>query len=88
MPIALAGISVRAAAILGATLLAACATVPDDEIDRDHLVERSRAAVEAFRQADPSLEHFFENSAGWAAFPSIRRNCSCPGGPSRHRRSP
>jgi len=40
--------------VLSTALLSACATVAGDEMDRRHLRERAHAAVERFREADPS----------------------------------
>ena len=53
-------------------LITGCATVPGSDLDREQLCERAAAALQQFRQADPSLEtRFFDSAAGWAVFPSV-----------------
>lgn len=53
-------------------LITGCATVPGSDLDREQLRERAAAALQQFRQADPSLEtRFFDSAAGWAVFPSV-----------------
>jgi lipid-binding SYLF domain-containing protein len=71
------------ALVAGAALLitGGCATVPGSDIDREHLRERAGAALQAFRDADPSLENsFFESAAGWAVFPSVGKGGAGYGG--------
>ncbi len=44
------------------------------------LVREANAAVEAFRQADPTLSQFFNGAAGYAVFPSIGKGAIGIGG--------
>lgn len=58
-----------------------CATVPGNSLDREHLRERAAAAIERFKQADPSLtDSFFDSAAGWAVFPSVGKGGAGYGG--------
>jgi lipid-binding SYLF domain-containing protein len=69
------------AAALVALAIAGCSTVPGNELDREHLRERAAAALQSFRDADPSLEQsFFQSAAGWAVFPSVGKGGAGYGG--------
>jgi lipid-binding SYLF domain-containing protein len=64
-----------------AVLVTGCATVPGSDFDREQLRERADAALQQFREADPSLEdRFFDSAAGWAVFPSVGKGGAGYGG--------
>jgi lipid-binding SYLF domain-containing protein len=60
--------------------LAACLALPAGARAADPTVKEAQNAVAAFRKADPSLEKFFEKSAGYAVFPNVAKGGLVIGG--------
>ncbi len=56
---------------IGAALLGGCSTVPRTETERRHLEQDADLVLERFKETDPSIDRFFNRSAGYAVFPSI-----------------
>lgn len=67
-------------ALLSGVLLPACSTSPEGQADRDDLVDQAELTASLFRRQDPSLEHFFDESVGYAVFPSIGKGGAIVGG--------
>lgn len=51
-----------------------------DNKDRAELIEKARAAIATFREADPSLETYFREAYGYAVFPSVKKGAAGIGG--------
>jgi len=51
--------------------LLGCSTAPSSAEDRQALVRRAEETVQRFREADPSMNEFFDNSVGYAVFPTV-----------------
>jgi len=60
--------------------LTACQTAPTTEVERERLIERADAAIESFREADPSMKAFFNRSEAWVVFPSVGKGGAGIGG--------
>jgi lipid-binding SYLF domain-containing protein len=69
---------VSSALLAGA--LAACSTTPQSETKREALSIDTKAFVERTRKTDPTLDKFFDNCVGYAAFPSIGKGGFIVGG--------
>jgi len=54
-------------------LVAGCSTAPKSQSDRDLLQKEAGLTIEKFKAADPGLQKFFTNAAGYAVFPSIAK---------------
>lgn len=69
--------TIRTAALaLAATAtiaLTACSTAPDSPEARASLVRSAEGTVDRFLEADPSLQEFFDESHGYAVFPSVAK---------------
>ena len=48
--------------------------------DPSAAVKKAEAAVALFKKTDPSIDKFFEKSAGWAVFPSVAKGAIGIGG--------
>lgn len=57
-----------------------CQTTPTSEADRASLQERAELAIDTFQERDPEMERFFDDSEGYAVFPSIGRGGAGVGG--------
>ena len=67
-------------AVLVAVLAMGCQTAPRTTADRQSLEERAELTVAAFQEEDPTIGRFFDDSAGYAVFPSIARGGAGVGG--------
>jgi lipid-binding SYLF domain-containing protein len=56
-----------------ALALAACGTEPNpgDSVDRQLLTDRTQAAINDFKRADPSIQRFFATAHAYVVFPKI-----------------
>jgi lipid-binding SYLF domain-containing protein len=61
-------------------LIAGCATVPKNRTDQAALKADTKATIEKFKARDPSIQWFFDNSRGYAVFPSIGKGAWWVGG--------
>src|SRR3954469_23341806 len=52
-------------------LLGGCATAPKTESGREDLRDESEVMLRSFERADPDLQDFLNNAAGYVVFPSI-----------------
>ena len=63
--------------VYGASLLlavlAGCSTAPKSQSDREMLEKEADLTIQKFKAADPDLQKFFDDSAGYAVFPSIMK---------------
>jgi lipid-binding SYLF domain-containing protein len=66
--------------ISAALLLSACSTAPKSEGAKLDLRNDAEATLTKFKTADPSLQEFFDNAAGWAVFPSVGKGAVGVGG--------
>jgi lipid-binding SYLF domain-containing protein len=57
-----------------------CATAPATEQARQDLEVLSEATIDTFRQTDPAIERFFNESHGYAVFPNIGKGAVAVGG--------
>jgi len=57
-----------------------CETTPRTAADRDQLQREADAAIAAFKRADPTMEAFFDESYGYAVFPSVGKGGAGVGG--------
>jgi len=55
------------------TVIGACSTAPKTSSEKTSLEERARMTVTRFKGQDPTLQRFFDNSAGYAVFPSVKK---------------
>jgi lipid-binding SYLF domain-containing protein len=60
--------------------MTACSTAPKTESDRARLVEQAHITIAAFKKNDESMEKFFDNSVGYAVFPSVGKGAVGVGG--------
>ncbi len=63
-----------------AMTLLACETSPQSASEKQWLEEKAAAAIERFKQADPSVTRFFEGAVAYAVFPSIGKGGAGLGG--------
>jgi lipid-binding SYLF domain-containing protein len=61
-------------------MLAGCATAPQSQADRDMLEKEANLTIEKFKKADPGLQQFYDNAAGYAVFPLINKGGWLVGG--------
>jgi lipid-binding SYLF domain-containing protein len=54
-------------------VLAGCSTAPKSQSDREMLQKEADLTIEKFKAADPDLQRFFDQSVGYAVFPSIAK---------------
>ncbi|HTL54676.1 MAG TPA: lipid-binding SYLF domain-containing protein [Candidatus Limnocylindrales bacterium] len=54
-------------------ILAGCSTAPKSQADREMLEKEADLTIQKFKAADPDLQKFFGNSAGYAVLPSITK---------------
>jgi lipid-binding SYLF domain-containing protein len=63
--------------VYGASLLLAiltgCSTAPKSQSEREMLVKEADLSIQKFKAADPDLQKFFDDSAGYAVFPAITK---------------
>lgn len=67
------------AAVCGG-LSVGCETSPKSESDRATLSSESAAAMDAFRNADPTLQGVLDKAVGWAVFPDVGKAGLIAGG--------
>ncbi len=68
------------AAVLAATALGACSSIPKSEAGRASLEQSARAATARFKARDPSMREFFDEGYGYAVFPSVGKGAIGVGG--------
>jgi len=61
-------------------LFCGCATAPEKPESRDVLDAQVKEAIAAFREQDPSIGRFFEQSAGYAVVPKVFKGAFLLGG--------
>jgi lipid-binding SYLF domain-containing protein len=54
-------------------ILAGCSTAPSSQSDRDMLEKESDLTIQKFKAADPDIQKFLDDAAGYAVFPSIMK---------------
>lgn len=59
------------AAAVGVGTLAGCSTAPKSEADKQTLAAEVQTALQAFKNADSSLQGFLDKSYGYAVFPDV-----------------
>jgi len=75
----------HAAALAVALFLTACASPGSGTAEqRDALLQESEAAKSRFRARDPGMARFFDESAGYAVFPSVGKGGLGVGGAYGH----
>jgi lipid-binding SYLF domain-containing protein len=81
VPVKYAPYAVLAAAlVLPAATLPGCETTPKDESEKATLSSESSAAMDSFRNADPSLQALLDKSVGWVIFPDVGKAGFIAGG--------
>lgn len=65
---------------LAGLFLIGCSTTPKSTSDRMELSNEVQVAVTRAKQEDPSLETFFDRSAGYAVFPTVGKGAVGVGG--------
>lgn len=66
--------------LFAAILASGCQTAPRTALDRDQLQREADAAIRAFKNADPTMDEFFDGSYGYAVFPSVGKGGAGVGG--------
>jgi lipid-binding SYLF domain-containing protein len=66
--------------VFGFCLVSGCATIPKTRSDQAALKADTQATIEKFKAHDPSIQWFFDNSRGYAVFPSIGKGAWWVGG--------
>ncbi len=66
--------------ILGSVLVVGCSSAPRTRTEVSILEEKAEVTVASIRRLDPSLDRFFEDSYGWAIFPTIGKGAIGVGG--------
>jgi lipid-binding SYLF domain-containing protein len=73
--------TLMAGAMLAASsILAACSTAPPTQADRQALLESADSRIRLYGALDPSMDQFFQNSHGYAVFPSVGSGAFIVGG--------
>jgi lipid-binding SYLF domain-containing protein len=67
-------------AAVAALLLTGCATAPKSTEGKAELTGKVQAAINRATKADPGLNKFFKEAAGYAAFPSVGKGAIGVGG--------
>lgn len=66
--------------MLGAVLTAGCSPVPKRAESKDVLDAQINEAITRFKEEDPGIRRFFDQSAGYAVFPSVFKGAFWVGG--------
>jgi lipid-binding SYLF domain-containing protein len=61
-------------------LLSGCSATPEKAIGREDLSSDVKEAIPYFRQKDPSIQKFFDGSAGYAVLPKVYKGAFWLGG--------
>ncbi|OHB65443.1 MAG: hypothetical protein A2Y77_09740 [Planctomycetes bacterium RBG_13_62_9] len=67
-------------AVAGSLFVVGCSTAPKSMEHQAALDTSVRSAIETARATDPGLQSFFDNSAGYAVFPSVGKGAFWVGG--------
>lgn len=73
-----------AAFIVIGAVLSGCTTAPETTADQVRLRDQAGLTIARFKAADPTLETFFEESLGYAVFPTIAKGGIGIGGAHGH----
>lgn len=65
---------------LGVLLLGGCATAPRSEMGRKELSEKVQEAISIAKREDPGTKKFFDESVGYAVFPTVGKGAIGIGG--------
>lgn len=57
--------------LIGLVIIAGCSTAPKTDHGREVLIDEANLTIRKFKFSDPDIVRFFENSAGYAVFPSV-----------------
>ncbi len=63
-----------------AIVLAGCATVPEEPMEREVLAAQVNEAVAIFKEKDPDIKQFFDKSWGYAVLPRVFKGAIWVGG--------
>lgn len=69
---------IAAVAVIG--IVSGCSTAPKTEAQRVELHQDVHTAIASFKQEDPDLYRFFNNSYGYAIFPRVGKGAAGLGG--------
>ncbi len=73
-------IKLLAVLLLASIALAGCATAPEKPEARDVLSSEVKEAIAVFKQKDPGMQRFFDQSYGYAVIPKIAKGGIWVGG--------
>lgn len=65
---------------IGSILLTGCATAPKSDEGKALLSSKVRTAIDLAKKEDPGMDKFFDNSAGYAIFPTVGKGAIGVGG--------